>query len=569
MKLNNINKSYLIYSIYTILSIMNMLTMHYIILEDKSELSSYSYLYNLFYTLGEVSLLYLLFSFIKHKIFLLIPLFLTFSIEYCNILYYRYFGTYMPFSLYTEFNNLNGLSGNIFEALKLTDILLLLPLICGVLLYRHIVLPHSVKRPIKFYSTGILFLLFSICISYVIEWKADRHVMCFKFERRITNYRLVDPSKSMFELGYLNTLLLNIIDDGNKNNAQHIRPANFDKLIKYPKYFYGVRENRNLIVILVESLLSIHSDMIVNGKEVTPNLNQLKKEGYYHGKMVSEIELGESADGQFIYMTGLLPEKKSITTIDFVDNTYVSIVHQLKKKNSKYTSRMIVPTSATFWRQNEWCENYGIETLISKKDANVVRERWLEDEDIFELAKRTDNITKEPFVSFILTSSTHSPYDELIPCDIKWPKSFPTKYIVYLSKVHYMDRCLGEYIRFLKTKSWYKNTVIVIVSDHHAHPIWFDMEGKVSEYIPLYILNAPIDKGRCSNTKIYQSDLYPTLLDILCVNSDWKGVGQSILMPDSLKKSTLVKDRLKNKSSISTYLLLDDYFGKNKKGSEK
>lgn len=556
--------SYYVYFMYIILATSNMLLMHYSILGDKSELTTFSYLYNLFYTVGEISLVCLCFSILRYKCYLLIPVFITFIIAYCNILYYRYFGIYMPLSLYTEFNNLNGLSDNIVEAFKLKDLFLLVPMICGTVLYRYIPTSYSFRRSACFYSTCICIVFVCVFISYVVEWKADRYVIRFKFEHRIHDYRYVDPAKSMFELGFGNTMLLDLLDAGNVRETIDMDKMECNKFMSCSPYSIAeVEEKSNLIVILVESLLSIHSDLIVDGKEISPNLNILKREGVYYEKMVPEIELGESADGQFIYMTGLLPEKKGVTAIDFVGNKYVSIVHQLKSKNPQYTSRMIIPTAATFWRQNEWCSNYGIDTLISKKDADVTRKRWLEDEDIFNLAMRCDSVTKEPFVSFILTSSTHTPYDELMPCDINWPDSFPFKYSVYLSKIHYMDRVLGEYIRFLKKQPWYENTVIVIVSDHHAHSKWFDM-ADVPNYIPLYILNAPVNVDEFKiKKKIYQTDLYPTLLDFYGIQSNWRGVGQSVLMPDSIINSSSEKLRIKNKNKTSMYILYEDYFRKN------
>ena len=65
----------------------------------------------------------------------------------------------------------------------------------------------------------------------------------------------------------------------------------------------------NLIFIIVESYLSQTSDLKVDGKEITPFLNRLKRDStvYYNGQMQPNINIGESSDGQFIDMTGVLP----------------------------------------------------------------------------------------------------------------------------------------------------------------------------------------------------------------------------------------------------------------------
>ena len=60
--------------------------------------------------------------------------------------------------------------------------------------------------------------------------------------------------------------------------------------------------------------------------------------------------------------------------------------------------------------------------------------------------------------------------------------------------------------------------------------------------------------------EICQSDLYPTLCDILGIHSVWRGVGQSLLMPDSIKNSSYEMQRHCCKDSISLFLLQNDYF---------
>ena len=80
---------------------------------------------------------------------------------------------------------------------------------------------------------------------------------------------------------------------------------------------------KNVMFILLESFLSAPIDLEVDGKEITPFLNSLKRDSsvYYNGNMISDIGCGESGDGQFIYMTGLLPLKNKMTVGQVKDNT--------------------------------------------------------------------------------------------------------------------------------------------------------------------------------------------------------------------------------------------------------
>lgn len=108
---------------------------------------------------------------------------------------------------------------------------------------------------------------------------------------------------------------------------------------------------KNLIFVIVESYLSATSDLKVDGKEITPFLNQLKRDSsvYYNGHVQPNINMGESSDGQFIYMTGLLPLKSDITVNQMKGRTALGLPKVLAEKGIAVHSHTIVPTSPTFW----------------------------------------------------------------------------------------------------------------------------------------------------------------------------------------------------------------------------
>lgn len=112
----------------------------------------------------------------------------------------------------------------------------------------------------------------------------------------------------------------------------------------------------NIIFIIVESYMSLTSDLKVNVKEVTPFLNSLKHQAttYYNGNMCENVTIGESSDGQFIYMTGILPLQSDVTVSRVRRNTLPGLPKVLGRE-----SRMIIPTTTAVWNQDEMCRQYG------------------------------------------------------------------------------------------------------------------------------------------------------------------------------------------------------------------
>jgi lipoteichoic acid synthase len=114
---------------------------------------------------------------------------------------------------------------------------------------------------------------------------------------------------------------------------------------------------------------------------------------------------------------------------------------------------------------------------------------------------------------------------------------------------------IERYIDGLKQRGLYDNSVIVITADHQAHPVHLNMGNKVSDELPLYIINGGIDKRQAWTGFCNQLDVYTTLLDMYGVRSDWRGLGHTLLN-GNYKDYPL--DRL---YMLSDWIIRSNYFG--------
>lgn len=319
-------------------------------------------------------------------------------------------------------------------------------------------------------------------------------------------------------------------------------------------------KNQNIIIIIVESYLSVTSDLKVNGREVTPFLNSLKHDStvYYNGNVTSNIAVGESSDGQFLYMAGILPLRSDVTVTKAKYADLPGLPRILKQEGLIKESQMIIPTLPSMWEQEGMCEKYGFDHLYSSTEYQNGRYWYLSDKQIFEYAIEKNIKCKMPFLSVILTMTMHQPYTE--PKDSTFiinDHSLTEKYRNYLSTCHYTDRQIETYFKALKMNGLYDNSLIVIVADHHAHPSLFDMnEGEISTNIPLYIVNGNINNDTRWQGNCNQLDIYTTLLDILDTKSVWKGLGHTLI---TKRYHNSLKPELWN---MSEKIILGNYFKK-------
>lgn len=151
-------------------------------------------------------------------------------------------------------------------------------------------------------------------------------------------------------------------------------------------------------------------------------------------------------------------------------------------------------------------------TIITDQQVHFENAWGISDEDLFDAVLRGADAqckTGKSFYDFVMTTSNHRPFT--YPSgEINQPSGSGRE-----GAVRYTDYAIGQFIKHLKLKPWYKNTVVIIVADHCASSAGKN-EIDISKYhIPCIILNLP-GHGKQQITKMCsQIDLYPTLFSML------------------------------------------------------
>jgi lipoteichoic acid synthase len=267
--------------------------------------------------------------------------------------------------------------------------------------------------------------------------------------------------------------------------------------------------------------------------------------------MKSNITLGESSDGQYTYMTGMLP-LRSVITISKARNSHIpSLSRVLNNRGMK--TRMVIPTLPTVWSQDQMCRQYGFEKLYSSNDYVGNHDKYLSDEQVFNLAMKLDAESTTPFFSMILTLSMHQPYTSIVdPSFVINDQSITSDLKNYLNACHYTDAQIAKYCKHLKDLGLFNKSLIIIASDHDVRSSNFGSE--INNNIPLYVINGSLNNYNGWQGSCNQLDVYTTILDLLGEYNYWCGLGNS-LITSSYNNS--VSDLT---WEVSELLLLSRYF---------
>lgn len=547
----------------------NLLFMHYYIrltshLESETDVTTY--IDNFCGTIFDISIIFLLlFVFFRNRIkaACIICFFTTWLWSFCNVIYSRFFHHYLTISAIGESDAL----GNSIIIKSIINNIQWIDLYYPVILLIFIFILNC-KSPSKT-TIHIKTVLYSFCILLLIELSihacymlSDPSLVSFGYYRyRISTLHVnksrfsLQPNYIHFIRGSFRCLAVDIFNSF--QGVIKLSEKDFNIINKYIKSSQGKIANKtisnpeNIIFILVESYMSFVSDIKINGHEVTPFLNSIQRDSsvYFNRHMQENVTLGESSDGQFIYVTGLLPLRSTITISRAKDITLPGLPKLLGRE-----SRMIIPTIASMWRQDEMCRQYGFDKLYTSDDFEGDHKENLNDRQVFQLAMQKDTTNKTNFFSFIVTMSMHQPYTEQIDSTFIIPtsQSISKELACYLNACHYTDQQIENYFNYLKEQNLYEKSLIIIAADHAVHCTDF---GGVSKDLPFYIINAEgLPQNMIRDKKCNQVDLYSTLIDILGIKSNWHGVGCSLL-------SSKYEDNIPaSKWDISELIIQSDYF---------
>lgn len=338
---------------------------------------------------------------------------------------------------------------------------------------------------------------------------------------------------------------------------------------------------RNMILIVVESLNSCAVTWQHDGQYAMPFTAGLLSDSaaVTFTDMVSIAGEARSADGQFMYHTGLFPLRGEPFVVTDASGPFPSLQRQLP---DNYTSVEIIGEDATLWHHKETSAAYGFDRLFSDT-ATGADSAACQDEVILNRAVEIADSLPQPFYIMISTLTMHDPYIAPVnrPTWISAVDSLDNRDANYLERCRMFDQALAGFVAQLKQRGLWNNSIVAIVSDHEARRSCLSPRmNKGNQFFALLNTGLP---GTHSNKPISQIDVYPTLVDALGMASSatWPGFGTSVLggqptgyalLPDATiagaptdttainrqRQAWLLSDKLiraRNKSAVMTLLM--------------
>ena len=280
----------------------------------------------------------------------------------------------------------------------------------------------------------------------------------------------------------------------------------------------------NILIILMESFTANAIEAVGGEPGITPNLNKLSQEGITFTNMYANSFRTDR--GIVSVLNGYLAQPTtSIMKYPAKSQTLPSIAKSLGERG--YTADMLYGGDINFTNMQSYFFSSGYSQITADRDFPLSSRlsKWGANDNItfthlYESIRERDE--KTPWLSTFLTLSSHEPFE--VPYHhLEDP---------YLNSMAFTDSCIGSFIGQLKELPVWKNTLVILVSDHgYRYPASLTDYEPRRFHIPMIWLGGAIKEPAIIDTYANQTDLAATLLSQLNLPHDSFTFSRDILAP--------------------------------------
>ena len=254
---------------------------------------------------------------------------------------------------------------------------------------------------------------------------------------------------------------------------QTLRQQYDSKYYQIPDDLEGVLVGKNVIVLQLESVQEFVLHQKINGEEITPNLNRFLEDNVEFSNMFMQ-SYSTTADSEHSTITSLYPMENGMTFSKYYTNQYDDLF-KMFHENGYYTSYMH-GNYPYFWNRGNVYGRMEVDELDLKEQFEDLSENIngdLSDELLYRQAVQKLKTQEQPFISYIVSASSHTPYileglqdRSKVTIDVGEYKD--TYFGNYLEAVNYADYAFGVFLEELKKEDLYDDTAILVFGDHNG-----------------------------------------------------------------------------------------------------
>ena len=461
-----------------------------------------------------------------------------------QVMYFNYFSDFYSFTSIANLRELFIVKGEMTNAININMLVfIIIPIFSYFILKKTL---NNNKKSKKIFAISLLcfILLFNttkLTFNYNVDnddlYSSDTYLYSnlFNKERAVNTFGIVS-----YSYRDLVNIIKNALNIKNQLSLQNIdmyfTETQREKQINDKS---GIYDGKNVVLVLVESLNPWGIDELVS-----PTLHKMATQGIYFENYHAPTFQSSTADAEFAINTGLCP------SIDFGPTAYTfyqnyfptSLAYMFKEKG--YSANSFHNSKGSFYNRYDYHNAFGYDKFYAAEELEIpLPEKfgyeWPKDFDLFE--KSTETILEtynenQPFLSYLITVSTHMPYNSFrknLEDEFKVVKKiYPdvsSEVAYYLAGAMDLDIGLTHMVEEFEKKEILDDTVFIVIADHYSYGM---NEEKIWEYYDKYedntlkLANVPFliwtpgIESEVVSEKCSQFDVHPTISNLFNLDND-------------------------------------------------
>ena len=268
----------------------------------------------------------------------------------------------------------------------------------------------------------------------------------------------------------------------------------------------------NILLILLESFSANAVGVLGGEGDATPQLDRLSKSGILFTQMYAN---SFRTDRGIVSTLNGYPAQPTTSIMKYPAKSQSLPALATALNKNGYQSSMLYGGDINFTNMQSYFYASGYEKIVADSDFPLSSRlsKWGVNDDmtfphLFKEIKQSD--ATQPWFKTFLTLSSHEPF-EVPYAHYEDP---------YLNSVAYTDSCIGSFIDSLEQLPSWKNTLVILVSDHgFLYPDTIKQYAPERHHIPMIWLGGAIKKPTVINTLASQNDIVATVLNQLSLDS--------------------------------------------------
>lgn len=317
-------------------------------------------------------------------------------------------------------------------------------------------------------------------------------------------------------------------EEAEKTTAKLYTPTSMQKITPFLK-----TQRPNIVIIILESWTADIIKSLGGEPDVTPHFDELRKEGLLFTQVYAS---GFRTDQGLVSILSGFPGQPNNSIINTPSKSEKLPSMITEMVNQGYNSSFYYGGEIEFANMKSYLTTTKFQKIIDKKDfsSDQLNSKWGA-HDEFVLKKQLHDLSQEktPFVSVVLTLSTHEPFE----VTMNTPFNGTAEKEKFKKAAYYTDNCLFNYFNEAKKQPWYKNTLFLLIADHgHNLPKDRDMSYAEGRRITNLLVGGALTdslKGKTIGKIGNQSDWAVTLLSQLHLPTDKFNWSKNLMDPST------------------------------------